>query len=147
MAAPPKSVMKINNKDGVTFESSVDFANYTLHELTRAALKDVGKFVVREARANAKKKTRRGAKNIQAWVKHKQPVPELQVGIKPAGFYMGFHEVGAKGVPKVAAITNAVNDNIEMIIKIQSQYLSAMSDLESAQSLIDESEEESGEGE
>lgn len=141
MAAPPKSVMKINKKDGVTFESSVDFVNYTLHELSRAALKDVGKFVVREARGKVSRKTGRGAKNIQSWVKYKQAVPELQVGIKPGGFYMGFQEVGTKKTSKIGAITNAVHDNIPMIIQIQSQYLSAMSDLESAQSLIDENED------
>ena len=144
MAKPPKSVMKINKKDGVTFISSVDFAEYTLHELTRAALKDVGKFAVREARGKAKKRTGRGAKNIQHWVRSRQEIPDLQIGIKPAGFYMGFHEIGAKNVPKTAAIYNSVAENIPMIIKIQSQYLSAMNDMESAQGLIDEGEEQDG---
>ena len=142
MAKPPKSVMKINKKDGVTFTSSVDYASYTLHELSRAALKDVGKYVTREARQNVKRVTGRGARNVQYWVRHRQPEPELQVGIKPGGFYIGFQELGSRNTPKVGALQNAVHDNIPMIIKIQSQYLSAMSDLDSAQSLIDESEEE-----
>lgn len=142
MAAPPKSVMKINKKDGVTFTSSVDFASYTLHELTRAALKDVGRFVVREARMTVKKRTGRGAKNIQSWVKYKQPVPELEIGIKPGGFYMGYQELGTNKQPKIGAMYNAVAGNIPMIVKIQSQYLSAMDNLDSAQSLIDESEEQ-----
>lgn len=145
MAAPPKSVMKINKKDGVTFESSVDFTQYTLHELTRAALKDVGKFVVREARGKVKRVTGRGARNIQSWVKYKQAIPELEVGIKPGGFYMGFSEIGTSKTPKIGAIYNSVSENIPIIIQIQSQYLSAMNDLESAQGLIDENEEESGE--
>ena len=142
MAAPPKSVMKINKKDGVTFISSVDFASYTLHELTRAALKDVGKYVVKEARIKTKRKTGRGAKNIQHWVRAKQDIPDLQVGIKGAGFYLGFHEVGAKGITKNAAIYNSVSENIPMIIKIQSQYLSGMNNLEAAQSQINEGEEQ-----
>lgn len=142
MAKPPKSVMKINKKDGVTFTSSVDYASYTLHELTRAALKDVGKYVVREARGKVKKRTGRGAKNIQHWVKHKQPVPSLEVGIKPGGFYIGFQELGTRNTPKIGAIYNSVADNIPMIIKIQSQYLSGMNNMEAAQSQIDEGEEQ-----
>lgn len=142
MARPPKSVMKINKKDGVTFTSSVDYAEYTLHELSRAALKDVGKYVTREARQNVKKKTGRGAKNIQYWVKYRQPVPELEIGIKPGGFYMGFFELGTSKTPKMAAMYNAVASNIPMIIKIQSQYLTGMNNLDMAQSKIDEGEEQ-----
>ena len=40
----PKSVTKIN-KDGVTYVSEVDKANYYIFELSRAALRDVEKFV------------------------------------------------------------------------------------------------------
>ena len=40
----PKSVTKIN-KNGVTYTSNVDAAQYYIHELSRAALRDVGKFV------------------------------------------------------------------------------------------------------
>ena len=40
----PKSVVKFD-KDGVKFVSSVDWYDYTLKELCRAALRDVGKFV------------------------------------------------------------------------------------------------------
>lgn len=142
MARPPKSVMKINKKDGVTFTSSVDYANYTLHELTRAALKDVGKFVAREAKQNAPRKTGRGRKNIQYWVKYRQPVPELQVGIKPGGFYIGYYELGTSQTPKVGMIYNAVASNIPTIVKIQSQYLTGMNNLDMAQSKIDEGEEQ-----
>lgn len=142
MAKPPKSVMKINKKEGVTFISSVDFAQYTLHELARAALKDSGKFIVREAKERIPRKTGRGRKNVQYWVKYKQKVPELQVGIKPGGFYIGFMELGTSKTPKIGAIYNSVSDNIQLIQKIQAQYLSAMNDMESAQRLIDEGEEE-----
>ena len=40
----PKSVVKIN-KDGVTYTSSVDRTQYTLLELTRAALRDISKLL------------------------------------------------------------------------------------------------------
>ena len=131
----------MNKKDGVTFTSNVNAVEYTLHELSRAALRDVGKFVVREAKQKVKKRTGRGAKNIQKWVKYKQKYPELQVGIKPGGFYMGFQELGTRKTPKIGAIYTSVAENIPMIIKIESQYLSALSSEAKALSLIDESEE------
>lgn len=137
--AMPKSVMKINKKDGVTFTSNVDQVKYSIHELSRAALKDVGKFVAREAKQNVPRKTGRGAKNIQYWVKYKQAKPELQIGIKPDGFYTGFMETGTRKQPKIGAIYNAVHGNIPMIIEIQSKYLSALSK-GNVESLIDESE-------
>jgi len=137
----PKSVIKMNKKDGVTFTSNIDAVSYSLHELSRAALRDVGKFVTKEARKKIKRRTGRGAKNVQYWVRSKQKYPDLQVGIKPGGFYVGFQEVGTTKTPKVGAIYHSVADNIPMIIKIESQYLSALSDEAKALSLIDESEE------
>ena len=43
--AMPKSVIRINNKNGITFIDNVDRTKYTLRELTRAALRDTGKYV------------------------------------------------------------------------------------------------------
>ena len=48
----PKSVTKFD-KNGVKFVSNVDYCQYTIQELTRAALKDVGKFVCRKCNTNA----------------------------------------------------------------------------------------------
>jgi HK97 gp10 family phage protein len=124
--AMPKSVFKMTKKDGVTFKSNVDQVKYTIHELSRAALKDVGKFVTRTARQDISRNTGRGRKNIQYWVRYRQKYPDLRVGIKPAGFYTGYMELGTKKQPKIGAIYNAVHDNIPMIIRIQAQYLSAL---------------------
>lgn len=134
--------MKINKKDGVTFTSSVDRASYTIHELTRAALRDVGKFVCRETRKKIKRRTGRAAKNTQYWVRYKQKTPDLQVGFKPGGFYSMFQELGTTKTPKIGALYNSVKDNIAMIVKIESQYLSALEDEAKALSLIDEGEYE-----
>jgi len=135
----PKSVIKMNKKDGVTFVSSVDKVQYTLEELTRAALKDCGKFIARETRQQIKRRTGRLAKNIQYWVRKKDS--DLQIGFKPGGFYGGFQELGSKKVPKQAALYNTVKDNIPMLIKIQSQYLSGLEDEAKALAMIDESED------
>ena len=45
----PKSVTKLS-KNGVTFKSDVDKANYFLYELSRAALRDVAKLVKKRFR-------------------------------------------------------------------------------------------------
>ena len=134
----PKSVMKIN-KDGVKFESSVDKVAYTLEELTRAALRDVGKFVARETRKQIKRRTGRVARNTQYWVRKRET--DLQIGFKPGGFYGGFQELGTSKTPKIGALYNSVKDNIPMIIKIQSQYLSGLESEAKALSMIDESED------
>lgn len=134
----PKSVVKFK-KGGVTFESSVDKVNYTLQELSRAALRDVGKYICRETRKKIKRRTGRVAKNTQYWVRKKET--DLQVGFKPGGFYGGFQEIGAKNVPKIGALYSSVAENIQMIVTIESKYLSALESEAEALSKIDESEE------
>lgn len=76
-------------KDGVEYENNVDATKWTLTELIRAALRDCGKLICRRAKQKIKKRTGRGAKNIQYWVRYKQETPDLLVGIKPGGFYLG----------------------------------------------------------
>lgn len=136
MAVP--SSVKIK-KNGVEFESNVERCNYTIQELTRAAMKDVGRFVTKRAKQNIKKRTGKLAKNTQYWVRKKDC--DLQVGFKPGGFYGGFQELGTSKTPKIAALYNAVADNISTIRSIEAQYLSAIEDEQRALSLIDESEE------
>lgn len=50
----PKSVIRLK-KDGVEYVSSVDKASYTINELTRSAMRDVGKFIVRRCNERAQK--------------------------------------------------------------------------------------------
>lgn len=135
----PKSVTKFSKKDGVTFISSVDKVNYTIDELTRAALKDVGRYITRETRVKIRKRTGRLARNTQYWVRKKDK--DLQVGFKPGGFYGGFQELGTTNIPKIGALYNSVADNIATIVRIESKYLSALENEARALSLIDESEE------
>lgn len=137
----PKSVKFSRN--GVEFLSNCDRIQYTLKELTRAALRDTGKFVCRETRKKIKRRTGRLAKNTQYWVRARQETPDLQVGFKPGGFYGLFQEIGTQKQPKIAALTESTENNIATIQKIQQQYLSAIG-TESAESMINE-EEYSGE--
>lgn len=135
MAVP--AATKFSRK-GVTLENNVERVNYTLRELTRAALKDTGKYVCRETRKQIKRRTGRLAKNTQYWVRSKDA--DLQVGFKPGGFYGGFQELGTRFTPKIGALRGSVEDNIGKIREIQAQYLSAIS-TDDATSKIDESEE------
>ncbi|MBR3762190.1 MAG: hypothetical protein IKK59_05550 [Lachnospiraceae bacterium] len=136
----PKSVVRLN-KDGVKFVSSVDRCSYTIKELSRAALRDVGRFVCKTFRKSFYQHFTmyrgRVGKYTQYWVKHKyEKHPVLQVGMKPNGFYGGFQELGTSREPKLGLLTSAVEDNIATIIKIESQYLSALEDEAKALSLI-----------
>lgn len=141
MAVPSQVKFK---KGGVEFSNSCDRANYYISELTRAALKDVGKFICRETRKAIKRKTGKLAKNTQYWVRKKEQ--DCLVGFKAAGWYGSYQELGTEKTPKVGALRNAVDANIDMIQKIEAQYLSAIEDELNAQSLINE-EEELGEDE
>jgi len=146
--AIPKSVTKISKDGNVTYTQNVDRVNYTIRELTRAALRDVGKYVCKKFRddyyAKFRKHSGRVGKAAQYWVKYKQKEIELQVGVKPNGFYGGFQELGTSKTDKHALLTHAVQDNIAMIIDIESQYLSALSDEAHALALISEEDYEGG---
>lgn len=133
----PKSVTKIK-KDGVEFVSSVDRASYTIRELARAALRDVGKLVCKRTRQQIRRRTGRLSKNTQYWVRKKEA--DLQVGFKPGGFYGGFQELGTEKVPKIGALYNSVKDEINTIRDIEGKYLSAIEDEQKALALIDEGE-------
>lgn len=133
----PKSVVKIS-RDGVEYISSVDRVNYTISELTRAALRDVGKFICKRTRQSIRRRTGKLARNTQYWVRKKDC--DLQVGFKPGGFYGGFQELGTERQPKVGALYDTVKDNIKTIRDIEAQYLSAIEEEQRALSLIGEEE-------
>lgn len=143
----PKSVVKFD-KDGVKYVSSVERTQYTMNELIRAALRDVGKFVTKTFRKEYygifKKKKGNVGKFTQYWVRSKQDTPDLQVGLKPNAFYGGFQELGSSKTTKLGLLSKSVQDNISEIIKIESQYLSALEDEAKALALINEEEYEGG---
>lgn len=138
----PSSVVKVT-KDGVEFTSSVDRVNYTLKELCRAALRDVGKLVCRRFREKYywqfRRKSGRVGKYTQYFVKYRsEEIPSLEVGLKPNAFYGGFQELGSSRTQRWGFLQGAVEENIAEIVKVESQYLSAMEDEAEALSLISE---------
>ena len=152
----PKSQTKTIVKDGkteVTYESNLDATQYYLFELNRAALRDVGKFVVKTFKTAYYQHFSKHSGNAGKATKYKvisgkdTLYPRVQIGLKPPsgrGFYAYFQEFGTSdGIPKLGLLTHAVEDNVAEIVKIESQYLSGLSDEASKlEAMIDEKETE-----
>ena len=138
----PKSVTKVK-KDGIEFISNVDRAQYTIQELSRAAMKDVGKFlrkrVVQELKQLPGMKRHRRIYNLQYWARRKEA--DLQIGFKHEAWYSVNQELGTKGMPKKGVIRETTFKHIDDIRRIEGQYLSAIEDENRALGLIDEEEE------
>lgn len=158
----PKSVVRFK-KGGIEYTSRVDFACYTIVELSRAAMRDVGKFIVRKANATAIKRLRgmtskKGGKwkgihkrvkgttstflyNVP-WVK--TGLPHLEVGVTDDAWYGVGQELGNSGMPRLGILKKSAQQNIAKIVEIESKYLSAMEDEAKALSLIEEGEYSGG---
>lgn len=143
--AVPKSVVKIK-KGNVEFVSNVDKVQYTLTELTRAALRDVGKFICNVFRSKyygifSRKKGKVG-RYMQYWVRSRDL--DLQVGLKPNAFYGGFQEFGSSKTARLGLLTKTVEENIPKIVEIESKYLSSLESEAEALRMINEEEYEGG---
>lgn len=139
----PPSVTKIK-KDGIEFISHVDRAQYTIQELSRAALKDVAKLLRKRMVQELKKlpgmkRHRRIYASTQYWVRKKEC--DLQIGVKHDSWYGVNQELGAKGMPKKGIVRETTFKHIDDIRRIEGQYLSAIEDENRALGLIDEEEE------
>lgn len=150
--AVPKSVIKIR-KGNVEYTSSVDKANYTIVELTRAALRDVGKYLARTANSKAMelkglKKSRRVRGKTSTFLYNvpwaKTGLPHLEVGVTHDTWYGVEQEMGTSKQPRRQILRNSAHDNVAKIVEIESQYLSALSDEAAALRLINENEYSGG---
>lgn len=142
----PKSVTKIT-KNGVEYTSNVDACQYYIHELNRAALRDVAKFVKRTFRDKYysvfKKHSGDGGKAVNYVVKSSASTtaPRVEIGLKSGkqdGFYAYFQELGSSKQPRLGLLQSSVEDNIAQIIEIESRYLSGLEDEAAALSMINE---------
>ena len=150
--AVPKSVVKINKK-GVQYTSSVDKASYTILELSRAAMRDVGKFLAYTANAQAQKlrglkKSRRVRGKTSTFLYNvpwaKTGLPHLEVGVVHDTWYGVDQEMGTSKQPRRQILRKTAHENIAKIVEIESQYLSAMEDEAEALRLINEKEYSGG---
>ena len=136
----PKSVTKIKYTNGgthVEYTSDVDAAQYYIYELSRAAMRDVGKFIAKTFKGlyydHFTKRTGNAgrATKYKVFAGKSTEQPRVQVGLKSGkvpGFYAYFQEFGTHDgrVPKLGLLAKAAQDNVAEIIKIESQYLSAL---------------------
>lgn len=153
--AVPKSVVRFR-KGGVEYISSVDRASYTIVELTRAALRDVGKYLARTANSKAQKlkglkKSRRVRGRTSTFLYNvpwaEKGLPHLEVGVAHGTWYGADQEMGTSKQPRRQILRNSAHENIATIVEIESKYLSAMEDEAAALSLISEEEYSGGEDE
>ena len=150
--AAPKSVVRFS-KNGVEYTSSVDKAQYTIVELTRAAMRDVGKFITRTANSEAMKlkglKKSRRVRGKSSTFLYNVPwadkgLPHLEVGVTHGTWYGTDQEMGTSKQPRRQILRNTAHDNIATIVEIESKYLSAMEDEAEALRLINEKEYSGG---
>lgn len=156
----PKSVIKVKTNE-VEFISNVDRLAYTLNELTRAALRDSGKYASKEVKKLVPKRRGMLRAGVKYEVKSSKVNPSVNIGFRRKFKFRGgegwathgvFFEVGAKihhrhadgsytytDFQPTKPLENGVLNNLSMIRKIQSQYLSALGK-ESAEQMIDEGE-------
>ena len=147
--AVPKSVVKLSKK-GVEYTSSVDRVNYTITELTRRAMMDVGRFILYEVAAKVRginkftKKARYAPKRYQMWVPKRENYLVLGIENTKKGantaWWADQSELGTDGQPRRGFLTETVRDNIDKIREIEAQYLSAIEDENQAIELINEEE-------
>lgn len=154
--AAPKSVMKID-RGGVQFISNVDRTQYTLTELSRAALRDVARLLRYRGKQYAPEKTGALKSNVGTWVRKASDsdVPYLQFGLYDEerahkkglkyAFYGKWQELGSSTRQAYndgrGFLRPAVQDSIDDIRRIQGKYLSEIERENRAMGLIDESEE------
>lgn len=155
--ATPKSKSKFErDAEGtyrLVYESNVDAVEYYIHELTRAALRDVGKYVVKLFKTSFYEHFKKHSGDAGRATRYKvisnarTTAPRIQIGLKTGqvdGFYAYFQEFGTStGIPRLSILTKSVQEHIAEIIRIESQYLSGLSGEAAAlEGLIDEDDYE-----
>lgn len=147
----PKSVTRQIGTSGLKIVDNVDRCQYTINELSRAALRDVGKYVVITTNKKAqtlpgmaKSKRVKGTRHaFQYWVRKNKGLsdwPDCQIGVKHGTWYGENQEFGTKKMKKKGFLMAAVSENISKIVTIEAQYLSAMESEAAALSKINEAE-------
>lgn len=155
------SVVKIK-KGNVEYTSKVDIAQYTIQELTRRALLDVGRYVIYNVRKNLKAafpftKHHRMSERYQYWVLKKENqlvlgVENLKKGAKTAWWADqleldsflrpgGGSAQGSAHSPRRHLLEKFVKSHIDKIVEIENQYLQTINNESAAVALARATEE------
>lgn len=135
--AVPRSVTRVSKNGSVKFVSNVNAVEYTLNELIRGALRDVGRFIAKNFRLSFYSHFiyKNGGVARGTGYKVNRRSATLQVGI---GKYWKGKFIGISGIPqeignadtgqkKLGLLQKTVMRNIPKIIEIESKYLSELS--------------------
>lgn len=138
----PRSVTRIR-RNGVEFISDVDRANYTIEELSRAALRDSAKLIRKRMIQKLKKlrgmgRSKRIFSSTQYWVRRRDM--DLIIGFKHDSWYGARSELGTHNQPARGILRETVYENIDQLRMIQGKYLSAIESENRARGLISENE-------
>lgn len=155
------SVVKIK-KGNVEYTGKVDIAKYTLRELTRRAMLDVGRYVTYNVRKNLRSifpftKSHRASERYQYWVLKKENqlllgVENLKKGAKTAWWADqleldsflrpgGGTAQGSAKSPRRHLLETFVKSHIDKIVEIESQYLQTINNESAAVALARATEE------
>ena len=155
------SVVKIK-RGNVEYTSKVDIAQYTIQELTRRALMDVGRYVTYNVRKNLKAafpftKHHRMSERYQYWVLKKENqlilgVENRKKGAKTAWWADqlemdsflrpgGGSTQGSAHSPRRHLLETFVKKHIDKIVEIESQYLKTINNESAAVALARATEE------
>lgn len=137
MARLPRANKILMNR--IEFTEQVDRAQFTLNELSRAALLDTGRLIRKRMLKKAKqqpgmRRAKRPYNAFQYWVRRRET--DLVVGTKHDTWYGAEQELGSNRQPKRSIIRSTVYENIDDIRRVQGQYLSAIEDDNRARGLI-----------
>ena len=156
--ALPSSVIKkskVNGKTSFEFVNNVDRVNYTLEELTKAALRDVGKVLIPLIKDATPVLTGRLRSSWQKWVRKDKKNGEnsLQIGVysqaqakkkgKPYAYHahlvlLGHATRDGGYVQGNDFLTRVVESNVSLIREIEGRYLSAIEDEAEATRIAEE---------
>lgn len=140
--AIPRSVVRVR-RNGITYTSNVDRVQFTLRELMRGALRDIGKLLRRRMLDKARKmpgmkRGKRIPNAFQYWNRRRET--DLVIGAKHSTWYAEQQELGTHNQPRRSIIRSTVYENIPEIRKIAGKYIKEIEDENRAMGLIDERE-------
>lgn len=155
--ALPKSIVKVtkNKKNGqveLSYTNNVDRTNYTIRELTKAALRDVSKLILKELPENSPKRTGNLSKSFASWNRgieqglqigtyySKQKAESKKKGYAPYLHLILFPKTNRNGTKTQGNnfFKDVVYRHIDDIRTIEGKYLSAIEDEREAEQLVNE---------
>lgn len=149
MANPP-SVVKIT-RDGVTFTDRSKLVGWTMEQLQRRALIDVGRFLTYEMRRKVRarnkwlQKSKYAPQRYQYWVRRKEN--DMLIGVENTtkgavtAWWADQSELGTNRQPRRPILQETVYANLKTIQEIEAQYLSLLNDDDSALAAASEAPE------